>query len=158
MDAVAGLTKEDLVLALVSGGGSALCAAPCDPVSLADKQEITRQLLRCGASIHEINVVRKHLSAIKGGRLAAAAYPARVVTLLISDIPGDDPHLIASAPTLADSSTCAMALDILQRYQVTIAESLRRALEHIASKRDDCWLATAGDIARFSESAIPKPG
>jgi len=116
--AVAGLGPEDLVIALVSGGGSALCALPIDGVSLADKQAITQALLLRGASIAEINTVRRHLSAIKGGRLAAAAHPAQVVTLLVSDIPGDDPALIASGPTLADTTTCQDALGVLERYGV----------------------------------------
>ncbi len=118
MEAVSDLTEDDLVIALVSGGGSALCALPAAGLTLADKQHITRELLKRGASISEINVVRKHLSAIKGGRLAAHAYPAEVVSLLISDVPGDDPALIASGPTLADESTCQDALDILQRYDI----------------------------------------
>ena len=119
LQAVHGLQSDDLVLALVSGGGSALCAHPAEGLSLADKQHITRALLLRGASIAEINTVRRHLSAIKGGRLAAAAYPAQVVTLLISDIPGDDPALIASGPTLPDASTCQDALAVLQRYAIT---------------------------------------
>lgn len=128
MAAVAGLGPDDLVIALVSGGGSALCALPAEGVTLADKQAVTRALLRGGATIHEINVVRKHLSAIKGGRLAAAAAPARVVSLLISDIPGDDPALIASAPTLADPSTCADALAVLEAYAVEVPDAVRAAL------------------------------
>ncbi len=126
--AVAGLGSSDLVLALVSGGGSALCALPAPGIGLEQKQAVTRALLLRGATIHEINTVRKHLSAIKGGRLAALAHPARVVTLLISDIPGDDPALIASAPTLPDRSTCAEALAVIGRYHVEIPESVRAAL------------------------------
>ena len=116
------------MIALISGGGSALCALPAEGVSLADKQAITRALLLGGATIHEINVVRKHLSAVKGGRLAAAAAPARLVSLLISDIPGDDPSLIASAPTLSDPSTCADALAVLDKHRVDTPASLRAAL------------------------------
>ncbi len=118
LEAVRGLGPDDMVLALVSGGGSALCALPAQGLSLADKQQITRALLLRGATIHEINTVRKHLSAIKGGRLALAAHPARVVSLLISDIPGDDPAMIASAPTLPDQSCCVDALAVLNRYGV----------------------------------------
>ena len=128
MQAVAGLTPDDLVIALVSGGGSALCALPAQGLALEDKQEVTRALLLRGAPINEINTVRRHLSAIKGGRLAAAAFPARVVTLLISDIPGDDPALIASGPTLPDTSTCTDALEILQRYEVATKPSVVQAL------------------------------
>jgi glycerate 2-kinase len=129
LTAVQGLTADDLVIALVSGGGSALCALPAEGLALADKQDITRALLRNGASIAEINTVRRHLSAIKGGRLAAAAHPAQVVTLLISDIPGDEPTLIASGPTLADASTCADALAVLARYAVAVPASVTQALQ-----------------------------
>jgi glycerate 2-kinase len=114
--AVQGLTADDLVLALVSGGGSALCALPAPGLSLTDKQRVTRALLERGATIAEINTVRRHLSAIKGGRLAARAWPARVLTLVISDIPGDDPALVASGPTLPDASSCTDAWRVLQRH------------------------------------------
>ncbi|HTY99307.1 MAG TPA: DUF4147 domain-containing protein, partial [Rhodocyclaceae bacterium] len=115
---VAGLTEDDLVLALISGGGSALLALPAPGVTLAQKQAVTRQLLKCGASIHEINTVRKRLSAIKGGRLAVAAWPAAVETLVVSDVPGDDPADVASGPTVADHSSDAEALAVLARYRV----------------------------------------
>jgi hydroxypyruvate reductase len=128
MDVVTGLRPDDLVLALISGGGSALCALPADGVSLQEKQAITRALLLRGATIHQINAVRKHLSALKGGRLAVRAHPARVVSLLISDIPGDDPTLIASGPTLADPTTCAEALEVLDRYRVEVPPAVRAAL------------------------------
>jgi hydroxypyruvate reductase len=128
MEAVTGLGPDDLVIALISGGGSALCAMPAAGVSLQEKQAITKALLLGGATITEINMVRKHLSSIKGGRLAMQAHPARVVSLLISDIPGDDPTLIASAPSLADPSTCAHALQVLDRYEVELAASTRSAL------------------------------
>jgi len=127
--AVAGLQADDLVLALVSGGGSALCALPAEGLTLSDKQSITRALLLRGASISEINTVRRHLSGIKGGRLAAAAYPARVVSLLISDIPGDEPTLIASGPSLPDPSRCADALAVLRRYDITHLPAVLQALE-----------------------------
>lgn len=116
LQAVQGLAADDLVLALVSGGGSALCALPAPGLSLADKQRVTAALLERGATIAEINTVRRHLSAIKGGRLAARAWPARVLTLVISDVPGDDPALVASGPTLPDASTCADAWRVLQRH------------------------------------------
>ena len=115
---MAGLSAEDLVLCLISGGGSALMALPAEGVALADKQGMTSALLHCGATIAEINCVRKHLSAIKGGRLAAAAFPARVVTLAISDVPGDDPATIASGPTVADPTTLEDARAILAKYRI----------------------------------------
>lgn len=124
-----GLTKDDLVLCLISGGGSSLLTMPCDGLTLEDKQRINRQLLDSGAHIGEMNTVRKHLSAIKGGRLAAACAPARVVTLTISDVPGDDVSVIASGPTVADASTCAEALDILRRYGIEVPETVRQQLE-----------------------------
>jgi glycerate 2-kinase len=116
---VGGLTPDDLVLCLISGGGSALLALPARGVTLADKQAVNRALLRSGASIHEINCVRKHLSAIKGGRLAEAAAPARLVTLVISDVPGDDPSVIASGPTVPDATTLHDARAVLARYGIT---------------------------------------
>jgi hydroxypyruvate reductase len=115
-----GLTADDLVLCLISGGGSALLTLPAEGLSLADKQRINKDLLNSGANIIEMNCVRKHLSRIKGGRLAAACAPARVVTLTISDVPGDDPSVIASGPTVPDASTCADALAILQRYRIEV--------------------------------------
>lgn len=127
-----GLTEHDLVICLISGGGSSLLTLPAQwqggGVSLADKQNINRALLASGASIAEINCVRKHLSAIKGGRLAAACAPARVVTLLISDVPGDDPSVIASGPTVPDPTTCAQALQVLQRYAIDVPSDLTRRL------------------------------
>ncbi|CAJ0738965.1 glycerate kinase type-2 family protein [Ralstonia mannitolilytica] len=124
-----GLTEDDLVLCLISGGGSALLAAPAEGLTLADKQSVNRALLKSGASIGEMNCVRKHLSSIKGGRLALACAPARVETLLISDIPGDDPTLIASGPTLPDATTCADALAVIDKYGIDLPEAVRRHLE-----------------------------
>lgn len=129
LEAVAGLGEKDLVIALISGGGSALMTLPAAGLSLAQKQAINKALLRSGAPIREINTVRRHLSSIKGGRLAAAAHPARVVTYLISDVPGDDPTLIASGPTLPDTSTPADALAILQRYKIAIDGAVRSHLQ-----------------------------
>jgi glycerate 2-kinase len=126
---VQGLTADDLVLCLISGGGSSLLTMPCEGLTLEDKQRINRQLLESGAHIGEMNTVRKHLSAIKGGRLAAACAPARVVTLTISDVPGDDVSVIASGPTVADASTCAEALDILRRYAIEVPPGVREQLE-----------------------------
>ncbi|MDB0510448.1 glycerate kinase [Ralstonia solanacearum] len=124
-----GLTCDDLVLCLISGGGSALLAAPAEGLTLADKQSVNRALLKSGASIAEMNCVRKHLSSIKGGRLALDCAPARVETLLISDIPGDDPALIASGPTLPDATTCADALAVLAKYGLDVPAPVRRHLE-----------------------------
>ena len=124
-----GLTKDDLVLCLISGGGSALLTLPAAGISLEEKQRINRALLDSGAAIGEMNCVRKHLSRIKGGRLAASCYPAKVVTLTISDVPGDDPSVIASGPTVPDASTCADALAILKRYGIEVPASVRSALE-----------------------------
>jgi glycerate 2-kinase len=126
---VQNLNENDRVLALISGGGSALLAAPAAGVSLAEKRAITAALLKSGASISEINCVRKHLSAIKGGRLAAAAWPASVLTLAISDVPGDDPAVIASGPTVADPTTAVDALKVLDFYGIAILPSLRARLE-----------------------------
>lgn len=119
LETVRGLTVDDLVIALISGGGSALMALPAPGLTLADKQAINRALLACGATIAEMNCVRRHLSAIKGGRLAAAAFPATVITLAISDVPGDDPVVIASGPTVADPTSFADARAILTRYAIT---------------------------------------
>lgn len=126
---ISGLTAEDRVLALISGGGSALLAAPATGVTLAEKRALTSALLRSGASIGEINCVRKHLSAIKGGRLAAAAWPASVLTLAISDVPGDDPAVIASGPTVGDPTSCADALKVLDFYGIDLPPDLRARLE-----------------------------
>jgi glycerate 2-kinase len=124
-----GLGAEDLLLCPISGGGSALLTLPAPGLSLSEKREITGRLLRSGAPISEINCLRKHLSAIKGGRLAAAAAPAQVITLAISDVPGDDPAIIASGPTVPDPTTCADALAILRRYglpEPVLIESVKR--------------------------------
>ena len=124
-----GLTEDDLVLCLISGGGSSLLTLPAEGIDLAEKQRINQALLESGAAIGEMNCVRKHLSRIKGGRLAAACYPAKVVTLTISDVPGDDPSVIASGPTVPDATSCAEALSILQRYQISVPEPVRAALQ-----------------------------
>ncbi|WP_312259528.1 glycerate kinase [Limnohabitans sp.] len=124
-----GLTADDLVLCLISGGGSSLLTLPADGITLQVKQDINRQLLASGANISEMNCLRKHLSRIKGGRLAAACAPARVVTLTISDVPGDDPSIIASGPTVPDASTCADALAILQRYAIAVPPEVLQSLQ-----------------------------
>ena len=139
LESVQGLTPADLVLCLISGGGSALLALPAPGLTLDDKRAVNRALLKSGANIAEMNCVRKHLSAIKGGRLAAAAAPAQVVSLLISDVPGDDPAVIASGPTVPDPTTFADALAVLEKYGIAEPASV---------------------IARFKSATdeTPKPG
>lgn len=129
LNTVANLTADDLVICLISGGGSSLLPLPGEGVTLEDKQNISRALLKSGANINEMNCVRRHLSAIKGGRLAAACYPAKVVNLLISDVPGDNPMDIASGPTAGDPTSCADALDIIRRYSIDIPAGVRELLE-----------------------------
>jgi glycerate 2-kinase len=126
---VAGLGADDLVIALISGGGSSLLVAPGPGLTLADKQAVNAALLQSGASITEMNGVRRHLSGVKGGRLAAACYPAKVLTLLISDVPGDNPMDIASGPTVADPTTCAEALAIIQRYGIELPAAVGALLQ-----------------------------
>ncbi len=138
LEAVAGLGPDDLVIALISGGGSALMALPAPGLTLADKQALNRALLASGATIGEMNCVRRHLSAIKGGRLAAAAAPALVVTLAISDVPGDDPAVIASGPTVPDPTSFADARAILARYGIAPSPAMA------------AWLSTGDET--------PKPG
>ena len=127
--AVEGLTADDMVIALISGGGSALMVAPAEGMTLADKMAVNRALLASGATMSEMNAVRKHLSRIKGGRLALAAKPAKVVSLLISDVPGDDPSEIASGPTVADPSDIATVREIVARYALDLPETVRQVLE-----------------------------
>lgn len=126
---VSGLSPDDTVLCLISGGGSSLLPLPLPGITLEDKQAINRALLASGASIGEMNCVRRHLSAIKGGRLAAACFPAHVVTLLISDVPGDQPFDIASGPTVADPGTCEDALEIVRRYGIALPAHVRHVLD-----------------------------
>jgi len=152
----------DLVLCLLSGGASALMALPAPGVSLADKRAATAALLRSGAAIGEINCVRKHLSAIKGGRLAAAAAPAHVASLIVSDVVGDDPAVIASGPTVSDPTTCAQALSILERYGVAVPENIVAALKdgrletpsvlphgevHVVARPSDAFVAAKNALA-----------
>lgn len=131
---VKGLTADDLVLCLISGGGSALLAAPAPGLTLEDKQNVNRQLLSCGAPISEMNCVRKHLSALKGGRLAAAAFPAQIVSLVISDVPGDDPAIVASGPTVPDPTTRQEALAILRKYKFDLPAHVWAFLETPAAE------------------------
>lgn len=139
LESVEGLTADDLVICLISGGGSSLLALPAPDLTLADKQQINKSLLKSGATISEMNCVRKHLSAIKGGRLGAHCAPARVVTLGISDVPGDDPDVIASGPTIGDPTSSADALAIINRYGFEVPQHVRD------------WLAS-------DESETVKPG
>jgi hydroxypyruvate reductase len=157
IESVAGLAASDHVLCVISGGGSSLLTLPPDGVTLQDKQAVTAALLACGAPIDEVNCVRKHLSAIKGGRLAAACIPATLTTLLISDVPGNEISVIASGPTIVDTTTAAQALQILRRYEVDAPVSV---LEHLRRDRPDTELlpdsahyvvATADDALRAAQ-------
>lgn len=127
--AVQNLTEDDLVICLISGGGSSLMSLAIDGISLQDKQMVNQALLRSGATISEMNVVRKHLSAIKGGRLGAAAFPARVVSLLISDVPGDDPAIIASGPTVPDPSTFEQARAVIKQYGIQLPDAVSQLFD-----------------------------
>jgi glycerate 2-kinase len=151
---VAGLKEEDLVLCLISGGGSALLPLPAEGLTLDMKQEMSRALLASGATISEMNCVRRHLSAIKGGRLGAACHPARVVTLLISDVPGDRPTDIASGPTVADPTTSADALAILRRYGIEPPAPVR---EHLESGRGESVKPGDPRLARAAVFTIATP-
>jgi len=131
---VQGLSSEDLVLCLMSGGASSLLSLPADGIDLAAKQAINRALLRSGAAIGEMNIVRKHLSAIKGGRLAEAASPAQLLTLMISDVPGDDPSVIGSGPTVPDTSTLAQASAVLERFHITVPDSVAARLNDLTAE------------------------
>ncbi|MFQ5959148.1 MAG: glycerate kinase, partial [Alphaproteobacteria bacterium] len=154
LESVRGLGKDDLVLCLISGGGSALLALPAAGVSLDDKQAVNRALLRAGATISEINCVRKHLSAIKGGRLAAAAAPARVIALLISDVPGDDPHVIASGPTVADPTSFADARAVLAKYAIDPPASVRA---HLQAAVDETPKPGDARLARAESRLVATP-
>ena len=151
---VQGLSADDLVLCVFSGGGSALLPMPAAGLTLADKQHLSRALLKCGATIGEMNCVRRHLSGIKGGRLAAACHPARVVSLLISDVPGDRPTDIASGPTVADASSCADALAILHRYRIETPRQVQALLE---SGRTESVKPGDARLARAEAQLIATP-
>lgn len=137
LDMARGLNSDDLLLFLVSGGGSALLSLPAEGIAANEKQQVTSQLLRCGAAIDEINCVRKHLSRVKGGRLAEAAFPARVVTLAISDVAGDDPSVIASGPTVADESSLNDAQEVLRRYGIEQSPRVTQVLDDSMSETPD---------------------
>jgi glycerate 2-kinase len=154
LDRVQGLSADDTVLCLISGGGSSLLPLPAEGISLEDKQLVNQALLTSGASVGEMNCVRRHLSAIKGGRLAAACHPARVVTLLISDVPGDDPRDIASGPTVGDASTCADALDIIRRYRIALPEHV---LDVLRSGRGESIKPGDPRLARAEVRMIATP-
>src|SRR6266851_3806461 len=151
---VQGLGADDLVLCLISGGGSALLALPAPGLTLADKQAVNKALLRSGAAIGEVNCVRKHLSAIKGGRLAVAASPAQVVTLMISDVPNDEPSVVASAPKEADPTTAADALAILEKYRIGGPPSV---LAHLRRGGDETPKPGDPRLARVENRIIAAP-
>ena len=149
LDMVRGLGPDDLVLCLISGGGSSLAALPAPGITLHDKQAINRALLKSGANIGEMNCVRKHLSAFKGGRLAKAVAPAQLVCLIISDVPGDDLSVIASGPTVPDPSTCAQALEVLAKYRIDVPAHVRAHLQSAESetpKPGDACFSTVRNI------------
>ncbi|HFD15312.1 MAG TPA: glycerate kinase [Rhodospirillales bacterium] len=154
LDLVQGLGEEDLVIALISGGGSALLTLPAEGLTLADKQAVNRALLRSGATILEINCVRKHLSAVKGGRLAAAAWPARTHALLISDVPGDDPAVIASGPTVADPTTFADALAVLEKYGIREPEAV---IHHLQAAREETPKPGDPRLSRTENLIVARP-
>jgi glycerate 2-kinase len=151
---VQGLGEDDLVIALISGGGSSLLSLPAPGLTLEDKQIVNRALLRSGAPIDAMNCVRKHLSAIKGGRLAAATFPARLVTLLISDVPGDDPSAIASGPTVPDPTTFADARAILERYGIREPATV---LRHLEEETDETPKPGDPRLARTTTVTIATP-
>lgn len=154
---VSDLGPSDTVICLISGGGSSLLCLPAIGVSLAEKQEITSQLLRSGAAIHEINCVRKKLSAIKGGKLSAAAAPAQVVTLIISDVPGNDASTVASGPTLSDMSRPSEALEILERFGVEVSAEAQTAIENgapLSVPDEDIRILATSDDALLAASAL----
>lgn len=151
---VQGLNADDVVLCLISGGGSSLLPLPLDGITLEDKQKINRSLLASGASIGEMNTVRRHLSGIKGGRLAAACHPARVISLLMSDVPGDQPTDIASGPTVADRSTCKDALAIIKRYAI---EMPVYAQEILKSQKAESIKPTDPRLANVESRMIAAP-
>lgn len=158
---IAGLGPNDLVLALISGGGSALLCAPSDGLTLKDKINVNHALLASGAPIGDINVVRKHLSRVKAGQLAAACYPGRLVSLLISDVPGDDPSQIASGPTVGETSVANDALSIIDRYGIAVPRNVRRAIARSTVVVPDdprLALATTHIVAAPSQSIAEAAG
>jgi hydroxypyruvate reductase len=157
LDSVSGLSADDTVVCLISGGGSSLLCLPIDGVTLAEKRDITSQLLRSGAAINEINCVRKKLSAIKGGKLAAACAPARVITLIISDVPGNDISMVASGPTLSDVSPASEALAILDRYGISISDTVRQSIRNsrpVTVAAGDLRILASSDDAIIASAAL----
>lgn len=146
---VSGLSPDDLVIALISGGGSSLLPVPAPGISLADKQALNKALLACGAPIDDMNCVRKHISGIKGGQLARAIYPAKLVSLIISDVPSNDPSVVASGPTCPDEGTQAQALEIIRKYGIPITQAMKTHLEnpaHETPKANDPVFQTVQNI------------
>nr|WP_319483871.1 glycerate kinase [uncultured Cohaesibacter sp.] len=154
MDYVSTLGEDDEVLCLISGGGSTLLSLPLDGITLEDKQAVNRALLASGATITEMNILRRHLSAIKGGRLAAQCYPARLTTLMISDVPGDSPRVIASGPTVPDPTTRQDALDIIDRYKLQVPDSV---LELLNSPRSESLKPGDERLSRSSHHIVAAP-
>ncbi|MDH5750467.1 MAG: glycerate kinase [Rhodospirillales bacterium] len=154
LNMVRGLSEDDLVLCLISGGGSALLSLPASGLTLEDKRAVNEGLLKSGAAIDEMNCVRKHLSAIKGGRLAAEAYPAKLVTLAISDVPGDDPSVIASGPTVADPTTFADARAILEKYRIDLPPAVAR---HMREGRDETPKPGTEKLSRAETILVATP-
>ena len=158
LDLARSLGPDDQLVFLASGGGSALLTLPAPGLTLADKQAVTRALLRCGATIGEINTVRKHLSSIKGGRLAAAAAPAGIVTLAISDVPGDDPAVIASGPTVPDATTFADARAVLAKYRIdepaAVVEHLMAAVEETPKPGDPIFRRSRFELIASPQDSL----
>ncbi|WP_250480077.1 MULTISPECIES: glycerate kinase [unclassified Caballeronia] len=154
LQSVSGLSADDVVLCLISGGGSSLLPLPADGLTLQDKQDINQALLASGATISEMNCVRRHLSAIKGGRLAAACYPARVVNLIISDVPADAASDIASGPTVPDPTSCAEALAVLKRYEINVSPAVTALLE---SGRSETFKPDDPRLPRIETHLIATP-
>jgi len=158
LSSVQGLEKDDLVICLISGGGSSLLSLPAPGITLKDKQAVNKALLRSGATISDMNCVRKHLSAIKGGRLAVAAMPAQLVTLMISDVPGDDPCVIASGPTIADPTTFEDALNILSKYDIcepqVVLEHLRAGIDETPKPGSACFKRSESHIIATTQDAL----
>jgi len=154
IELISNLSEDDLVICLISGGGSSLLTAPAGQITLEEIQSVNSQLLACGAPIDEMNCLRKHLSAVKGGRLAVAAFPAKTVSLMISDVPGDDPSVIASGPTIADVSTTAQALAIVKKYNLDLPRSAIKVLNS-----DEAETPSPGDprLARTENHIIAAP-
>mgnify|MGYP003388736379 FL=1 len=154
------LNKEDLVIVLISGGGSSLLVSPIESVSLEEKQELTNALLKCGASISEINSVRKHLSKVKGGNLASYAFPAKIITLAISDVPGDDFGVIASGPTYPDNTSCKNAIAVLDKYKIScsknIYESLNSEVNETPNKDDKIFSRSEFKLIAKPQTALLK--